>query len=82
MKAGQSKWMSLMEAWANVLLGYFVAVGSQIIIFPWFNIHIPMKDNFIMGLWFTVISIIRSYFVRRLFNLIFIKGECAISKWR
>lgn len=60
--------MSFVEALTNVTIGYFVAVGSQIIIFPFFGIHIPFADNFKMGAWFTLISIIRSYGVRRFFN--------------
>lgn len=64
----QSKKYSFIESIANVLIGYFVATGSQILIFPMFGIHIPVKDNFLIGLWFTAISIVRSYWVRRLFT--------------
>jgi hypothetical protein len=66
--ANQTKTMSLIESFINVLIGYLVAVMSQLIIFPVFDIHIPIQDNFIIGIWFTIISIIRSFFVRRLFN--------------
>ncbi len=68
MRYGQSRFMSMLEAFINVLIGYLVAVASQIVIFPMFGVHIPLADNFIMGLWFTLISIVRSYYVRRLFN--------------
>lgn len=64
----QSRKHSFIESLVNVLIGYLVAVGSQIVIFPMFGIHIPMSDNFIMGLWFTLISIIRSYLLRRWFT--------------
>jgi len=64
----QTKKFSLIESISNVVVGYLVAVGSQIIIFPFFGIHIPMRDNFIIGLWFTVVSVIRSYSLRRIFN--------------
>ena len=59
---------SLLESLVNVAIGYLVAVGSQIAIFPFFDIHIPLGDNFLIGLWFTVISIARSYAVRRWFT--------------
>ena len=72
----QTKKHSLIESFVNVLIGYVVAVISQIIIFPMFGIHIPIVDNFIMGLWFTVISIIRSYTVRRWFTK---RTECYAS---
>lgn len=66
--SGQRKIISLTESAVNVLIGYFVACLSQIIIFPFFDIYISIEDNFLIGLWFTAISILRSYTVRRLFN--------------
>lgn len=54
----------------NVAVGYGIAVGSQILIFPFFNVHIPLKDNFIIALYFTAISIARSYTLRRVFTKI------------
>ena len=65
---GQSKVHSFIESLTNVSIGYGVAVASQVLIFPFFDINIPLRDNFLIGMWFTVISIIRSYVVRRLFN--------------
>ena len=64
----QSKTHSLIESLTNIIVGYFVALGSQLIIFPLFNIHIPLKDNFIIGGYMTIISLIRSYALRRWFN--------------
>jgi len=64
----QSRRHSLLESVTNVALGYLVAVGSQLIIFPLFSIRIPLRDNFAIGAYFTVISLLRSYTIRRLFN--------------
>jgi uncharacterized membrane protein (DUF485 family) len=64
----QSKKQSLIEALTNIFIGYFVALASQMVIFPLFDIHISVSDNIWIGVWFTVISIIRSYVVRRVFN--------------
>lgn len=64
----QSRRHSAVESIANVAIGYGVAVASQIVIFPMFGIHIPLGDNLLIGLWFTAISIVRSYALRRLFN--------------
>ena len=64
----QKRIYSLLESFTNVVIGYLVAVGSQIIIFPLFGINIPIQDNFLIGLWFTIISIIRSYILRRIFT--------------
>ena len=61
----QTRKHSLAESITNVVIGYIVALISQIIIFPMFNIHIPLSDNIAIGLWFTAISIVRSYLLRR-----------------
>jgi hypothetical protein len=66
----QSKKMSFYESLINVTVGYVFAVASQLIIFPLFGIYLPLSDNLIMGLYFTVLSIIRSYALRRVFNKI------------
>ena len=64
----QSKRHSVIESIVNVMVGYGVAVLSQIVIFPMFNIHIPLSDNLTIGLWFTGVSFGRSYFLRRIFT--------------
>jgi len=66
----QSKKMSLVESITNVAVGYFVAVLSQAAIFPIFGIRTTLKDNLLIGLWFTGVSIVRSYALRRVFNAI------------
>ena len=65
---GQSRLGSALESVANVAIGYGVALGSQLVIFPLFGIHVPLADNLAIGAWFTVISLVRSYLVRRGFN--------------
>lgn len=64
----QSKKHSLIESVSNVLIGYFVALFSQMLIFPFFGIDVSLSDNVLIGLWFTLISIVRSYTLRRFFN--------------
>lgn len=64
----QTKTESLIESIINVLIGYLAALLSQILIFPFYGIEISLSDNLAIGLWFTVISIIRSYLIRRFFN--------------
>jgi len=64
----QSKTQSFLESLVNVLIGYIVAFMSQLLIFPLFDIHIMLADNLLIGLWFTAISIARTYVVRRWFN--------------
>ncbi len=64
----QSRLMSLVESVANVLVGYGVAVLTQILIFPIFGLHTTLAQNLTMGGLFTGISICRSFLLRRLFE--------------
>lgn len=64
----QSKRESIFESITSVVIGFFVALASQLVLFPIFDIHIAFSSNLLMSLYFTIISIIRGYFVRRWFN--------------
>ena len=64
----QTKFQSLLESFINILIGYFTALLSQILIFPLFNIYVSTQDNLLIGFYFTIISLIRSYLIRRYFN--------------
>ena len=59
---------SMMEAGVNVCIGYGVAVASQMVVFPLLGIAVDAETNFIIGLIFTGISLVRSYLLRRLFT--------------
>jgi hypothetical protein len=65
---GQSRVGSLIESLMNIAIGYCVALLSQLIVFPLFDIHVPLSTNLCIGAWFTVISLVRSYIIRRWFN--------------
>jgi len=64
----QSRIGSLIEACMNIFIGYWIAIASQLLIFPFFGIHIPFASNLGIGAWFTAISLVRSYTIRRWFN--------------
>ena len=64
----QTRTHSFLETCANTAVGYLIAVGSQIVIFPVFGIHIPLGDNFKIGVWFTAVSLVRGYLLRRWFT--------------
>lgn len=63
----QTRIHSLIESATNIIVGYLVAIGSQLALFPLFDIHISLADNLFIGLWFTTISLARSYCLRRIF---------------
>ena len=64
----QSRLMSLAESVANVIVGYGVAVITQILIFPIFGLHTTLAQNLKIGAAFTVMSIARSFALRRVFE--------------
>ena len=64
----QTRLESLIESAMNIAIGYVVALASQLAIFPLFDIHIPLSSNLAIGAWFTLISLARSYIIRRWFN--------------
>lgn len=63
----QSRIHSALESATNIAIGYGVALASQLAVFPMFGIHVPLSDNLAIGAWFTMISLARSYAVRRWF---------------
>ncbi|WP_235062914.1 DUF7220 family protein [Paramagnetospirillum caucaseum] len=60
--------MSMVEAVANVVIGYGIAVATQVVVFPIFGIHITLADDLAIGLVFLLVSLIRSYMLRRVFE--------------
>ncbi len=64
----QTRWMSLVEAVTNVLVGYGVAVATQWAVFPLFGLHATLQENLLIGLIFTAVSLVRSYVLRRAFE--------------
>lgn len=64
----QSRLMSAVESVANVAVGYSVAVATQAVVFPMFGLRASLGDNLKIGLIFTVVSLARSYALRRVFN--------------
>jgi hypothetical protein len=71
----QSRRMSLVESLANVAIGYGVAVLTQIVVFPFFGLHVSLADNLVMGAVFTIVSIARSFTLRRVFEEFRMRSE-------
>jgi hypothetical protein len=64
----QSRRLSLLEAVSNVVVGYALAVLTQLIVFPWFGLTASLQDNLAIGAAFVGVSLIRSYALRRVFE--------------
>jgi hypothetical protein len=60
--------MSLVEAISNAIVGYGIAVATQLTVFPWFGLPARIGDALEIGGIFTIVSLARSYALRRLFE--------------
>ena len=78
----QTRLQSLIESVMNISIGYLVALGSQLLIFPMFDIHVSLTTNMWIGAWFTLISLVRSYVIRRWFNARLKRAAEVASNWR
>lgn len=64
----QTKLQSFLEAWANTLIGYTINLGVQLVVYPFFGATFSFGQNLQIGLIFLIVSITRSYVLRRAFN--------------
>lgn len=64
----QTKKQSLTEALTNTAVGFLISYASLFLIFPLVGIQSNPQTNILITLYFTAISIARSYILRRLFN--------------
>jgi hypothetical protein len=75
----QSRRMSLIEAVTNVVVGFAVALLTQIIVFPIFDLAVTLSENLAIGSLFTLASICRSFALRRVFEAIRVRGARTIT---
>ena len=71
----QSRRMSLIESIANVVVGFGIAVLTQIAVFPVFGLHVSLADNLVIGMVFTFVSIARFFALRRVFEEFRVRAE-------
>jgi hypothetical protein len=64
----QTKLGSFYEACINVAIGFAINFAANLVILPLFGFNITLADNFYIGLLYTVVSVVRSYVVRRWFD--------------
>jgi hypothetical protein len=60
---------SIVESWVNIVIGFTINFTANMIILPMFGFHdLTLSKNFSIGLLYTVISLVRSFVIRRYFN--------------
>jgi len=66
--SSQSRTRSAIESLTNVIVGYGLAVISQMVIYSLLDIPVAIRVQLLIGAWFTFVSLVRTYVVRRCFN--------------
>ena len=64
----QSRKGSIAESLSNISVGLSVGFLSNIVVLPAFGYDVTLSDATAISLVFTVISFVRSYLIRRLYN--------------
>ncbi|MGL4438387.1 MAG: DUF7220 family protein [Bosea sp. (in: a-proteobacteria)] len=64
----QSRITSMIEASTNVIVGYVLAILTQLAIFPLFGLDAALSEHLAIGLAFVGVSLARSYLLRRMFE--------------
>lgn len=64
----QSRLDSFVESTTNILVGFSVATLSNLLVLPAFGFSPSVRQSLGISLWFTGISFVRSYVLRRVFN--------------
>jgi hypothetical protein len=73
----QTRVMSLTEAATNVCVGFAFALVTQFTIFPMLGLAVSVANNLIIGAIFTVVSLLRSFTLRRLFEAVRVRNAIA-----
>ena len=64
----QTRLGSLIEVCINIAIGFTINFVMNLTIFPLFGWNISLGENLLLGVIYTVVSVIRGYVVRRWFE--------------
>lgn len=68
MMVAQSKQQSMLEAWANGLVGVVISWVCTVTLLPFMGVVLTWTQALEVTLFFIVVSTLRSYVIRRIFN--------------
>lgn len=69
----QTRVMSLLESIINISVGFGISLAAQIFFLPLLGVQVSLSQNISFALIMTVISIVRSYLLRRVFEALQIR---------
>jgi putative flippase GtrA len=64
----QSRLMSLMESVANNAIAFIISIAANQLVLPLFGLYVTLAQSIGITVAFTLISIVRGYIVRRVFE--------------
>jgi hypothetical protein len=64
----QTRLGSLIEVSINIFIGFWINFVANLVILPLFGFNVTISDNFLIGFLYTIVSVARSYVVRRWFE--------------
>jgi len=64
----QTRRGSLIEVGINIFIGFWINYFANLLILPMFGLHVTLAENFLLGLAYTLVSVARSYIIRRWFD--------------
>ena len=76
----QSRTMSLIEAITNVVVGFGLAVLTQVLAFPAFGLQATLSQNLQLAALFSAISVLRSFVLRRAFEAACVRATRPTTK--
>lgn len=66
----QSKKHSTIESLTNTIVGLLTSFAIQLVIYPLLSIPVTLNQNIIITVVFFLVSFLRGYIIRRVFNKI------------
>jgi hypothetical protein len=64
----QTKLQSAIETAASTAVGFAISWAATLVVLPWFGHQPSVADGFGITVAFTVLSLVRGYALRRVFN--------------
>jgi uncharacterized membrane protein len=64
----QTKLYSIIESITQTIIGILTSILIQVVLYPLLGIPVTLNQNLIITAVFLVVSIIRGFLIRRLFN--------------
>ena len=72
--------MSMVEAVVNTVVGLVISMVATAAICKAYGIPMTWENNFIITFWMTVLSVLRSYILRRMFNFNWLRIKTNVKR--